>query len=158
MSGAARSALDSPFGLVADLGAAVAAQLGLQDAQIAAWLGYCAGGTLVGTDQARAAVVRGRREIASRRLNRQTPARPGPTPVSARVPPVVRKARTATTAPVVRIAETAPTAPEPAPAPMSAPVPAAPVPDRASKEAADRAAIARAIAAACAAPAAARTG
>lgn len=58
----------SPFGLLADLGAAVAAELGMTPRQIAQQLARIDGG-LVGDEVARAAVVRGRREMAARRLD-----------------------------------------------------------------------------------------
>ena len=101
MTGPARAALASPFGLVADLGAAAAADLGLSDAQIAAWLGYLAG-SLIGTDQARAAIVRGRREAHSRRLN---PERYRGARSAVPAPPVERKARTPELTPIVRLAD-----------------------------------------------------
>lgn len=72
-----RHATGSPFGLMADLGCAFAAQLGMPTVEIARNLGLG-----VTNETARAAVIRGRRELITRRID---PARvrvqpPGPTP------------------------------------------------------------------------------
>jgi len=83
-----RPAIASPFGLLADLGAAVGAELGLPISQIAAALS-ASSGRYVGDLQARGAIQRGRRELAVRRAN---PAafRPG-VPAA---PPAAAKAST----------------------------------------------------------------
>lgn len=58
----------SPFGLLADLGAAVAAEAGMPLRQIAQLLS-ARSGALVGDPVAHAAVVRGRREMTARRID-----------------------------------------------------------------------------------------
>lgn len=59
-----RHATSSPFGLMADLGAVFAAQLGMPVAYIARHLGVG-----VSDETARAAIIRGRRELATRRID-----------------------------------------------------------------------------------------
>jgi len=88
-----RPGLSSPFGLIADIGAAALAELGANATAIAQALG---GG--VSDQAARAAAERGRRQLTARRLNpallrplapgpEAAPARPGPRPqVPARAP------------------------------------------------------------------------
>lgn len=80
--GAQRPATASPFGLMADLGCAFAAQLGMPTVLIAQHLGHG-----VTNETARAAIIRGRRELITRRID----------PARLHVPPSAPAASRATT-------------------------------------------------------------